>query len=467
MRLFKIALRNIFRNKRRSAMTGSAVAVATVAVLIFGAFISYMFAAFQTNVVQRAGHLTVFRTGYFLFGAGNPAAYGISDYRSVMKLIGDDPVLKQKIWVMTPSLALYGIAGNFSNDTSKTFVGIGVVPSDRERMRQWNEFGAGRPFVPDSKLSDDDSTRGTIGVGLARILGFCGQLKVPNCPVLPAAVKSPTKQMAALNDQFTDLLAQDVPPAEASRAGGMPTVDLLAATAGGAPNVVSLRLSGADPQSVKEFDDNYVGMHLGLAQQLLYGRGEHKITSIVLQLNHSDDMSVVRARLASLFKEHNLELEVRDFAELNPFYTQTRSFFGAVFLFIALIMGVIVLFTVVNTMSMTVMERTTEIGMTRALGVRRRSIRRQFITEGWMLGAIGATAGIAVAYVVATLVNNAGLSWTPPANVTPIPLKLFLFNRLTLVAATWIGLVLMATLAAFIPANRAAKLPVVDALRHV
>ena len=66
-------------------MTGLAVAVGAVAMLLFGAFQGYIFAGFQTGVVQRVGHLTVFRNGYFLYGAGNPAAYGIDDYKSVMR----------------------------------------------------------------------------------------------------------------------------------------------------------------------------------------------------------------------------------------------------------------------------------------------------------------------------------------------------------------------------------------------
>ena len=80
MMLFKIALRNILRNRRRSAMTGSAIAVGALAMLLFGGFTNYIFTGFQTGVVQRIGHLTVFRNGYFLYGAGNPAAYGIDDY---------------------------------------------------------------------------------------------------------------------------------------------------------------------------------------------------------------------------------------------------------------------------------------------------------------------------------------------------------------------------------------------------
>ena len=463
--LLKIGFRNILRNGRRSAVTGLAVAVGAVALLVFGAFQAFIFAGLQTQAVQRAGHLTVFRNGYFLYGAGNPAAYGIDDYKQVMATIAADPVLQPLINVMTPTLTLFGIAGNFEgeNDAAKTFFGVGVIPSDRERMRQWNEYGAGRPYTPDTRLADNDDTRGILGAGLARILNLCAPLKVANCPAPPAAKPDPAPTQ---QQDFSDLVRNDITGA-ADPDAKMPRIDLLAATAGGAPNVVSLYVSGAEPQSVKEVDDNYVGMHLALAQQLLYGRGEHKVTGIVLQLHRSEDMAAARARLAALFKEKGLDLEIRDFADLTPEYAQILNFFRSIFLFIAVIMGVIVLFAVVNTMTMTVMERTNEIGTTRAMGVRRSGIRRQFLLEGSLLGAIGATLGVLLAAVIALAVNHAGLSWTPPGNANPVPLRLYLFNGGPLILGTWLGLVLVATIAALIPANRAAKLPVVDALRHV
>ncbi|HZB94175.1 MAG TPA: FtsX-like permease family protein [Stellaceae bacterium] len=464
--LLKIGFRNILRNGRRSAVTGLAVAVGAVALLVFGAFQAYIFAGLQTTAVQRSGHLTVFRNGYFLYGAGNPAAYGIDDYKTVMATIGSDPVLKPLINVMTPTLTLFGIAGNFEgeNDAAKTFFGVGVIPSDRERMRQWNEFGVSQPYVPDTRLADSDETRGIIGAGLGRILNLCAPLRIANCPPPPAAKPKPGP--AAPQEDFSDLVRNDV-AGNADPDSHMPRIDLLAATAGGAPNVVSLYVSGAEPQSVKEIDDNYVGMHLSLAQQLLYGRGEHKVTGIVLQLHRSEDMAAARARLVTLFEEKGLGLEVRDFTELTPQYSQILNFFRSIFLFIAVIMGVIVLFAVVNTMTMTVMERTNEIGTTRAMGARRSGIRRQFLLEGSLLGAIGATFGVVVAAAIALAVNHAGLTWTPPGNANAVPLQLYLFNSGALIVGTWLGLVLVATIAALIPANRAAKLPVVDALRHV
>jgi putative ABC transport system permease protein len=466
--LIKIAFRNTLRNLRRSLMTGSAVAAGALALLLFGGFAAYIFAGLETNNVQRIGHLTVFREGYFLLGAGNPAAYGIDRYRDVIELIEGDPMLGPMINVITPTQSLVGIAGNFSGsvEASKTFLGTGLIPSNRERMRQWDELHASAGYVPDRRMSDADPSRGEIGVGLARVLGLCGPLGLHGCPALPAVRSSSGEAAGAASRDLTDLAARDL-AAGAQGSDPTPQIDLLAATAGGAPNVVQLAVGGAEPQGVKELDDNFVAMPLGLAQQLVYGRSEHKATGIVLQLHRSEDLPAARARLTTLFKQKHLDLEVRDFGELSPFYGQVKNMFSAIFLFIALVMGVIVLFAVVNTMTMNVMERTNEVGTIRALGVRRAGIRSQFTVEGVLIGAIGATVGAVLTLAIAALVNHAGLTWIPPGNATAVPLRLDVAGRAALVGGTWLGLAIVTTLAALLPANRAARLPVVDALRHV
>jgi putative ABC transport system permease protein len=465
--LLKIALRNILRNRRRSLMTGSAVAAGALATLLFGGFAAYIFAGLETNNVQRIGHLTVFRAGYFLFGAGNPAGYGIEHYQDVMALIGNDPVLRPMINVMTPTQSLLGIAGNFSgeNDASKTFIGVGLIPSDRDRMRRWDEFGTGATYAPDPRLSDHDDTRGLIGFGLARILGLCGPLALQNCPSLPTPTAASSQVVSAVNEDLGELARRDA--GGANDPPTAPHIELLAATASGAPNVVSLTVGGAEAQGVKELDDNYIAMPLPLAQQLVYGRGEHKVTGIVLQFHRSEDLPAARARLMSLIRSNHLDLDVRDFGELTPFYGQAVRLFSAIFLFIALVMGVIVLFAVVNTMTMNVMERTNEIGTIRAMGVRRGGIRSQFIAEGWLIGAIGATVGAALALLIAALVNHYGLTWVPPGNANPVPLRIAVTSSPGLIVGSWVGLVLIATIAALVPANSAARLAVVDALRHV
>jgi putative ABC transport system permease protein len=208
-------------------------------------------------------------------------------------------------------------------------------------------------------------------------------------------------------------------------------------------------------------------MNFSLAQQLVYGRGEHQATGIVVQLKRSEDVPTTRARLASLIASHGLDLEIRDFADLTPEYRQIIGLFGSIFSFISAIIGVVVLFTVANAMGMSVVERIDEIGTTRAIGVRRAGIRRQFLIEGALLGIMGATLGVVLAYIVADAVNRAGFTWTPPGAAQPVALRLYMEGAWNLLLGTWIGLILVATIAAFVPAHRAARMKVVDALRHV
>ena len=131
------------------------------------------------------------------------------------------------------------------------------------------------------------------------------------------------------------------------------------------------------------------------------------------------------------------------------------------------IIGIVVVFTVSNAMGMSVVERTDEIGTTRALGVRRSGIRQQFILEGIILGVLGASIGVAAAFVVAYAVNSGGLTWMPPGQAQPVPLKLYLFGAWNLIGTMWALLIVLAAAAALLPANRAARLQIVDALRHV
>ena len=468
--IFKIAFRSIFRNTRRSLTTMLTIAIGTAATLVFGAYTVYVTYGLQTSTVDRVGHLTVYRRGYFDFGTGNPAIWGIPHYNAVLKMIATDPVLQPLIAVATPVQSLAGIASNSESGELRTFVGTGFIPSDRDAMRRWDEYRVGRGGDPDTGLRDGDKSQGIVGVGMARVLGLCEKLHLGDCPKLPTGAPSEnaaSADVAGLPKQdFSDLAARDQ-PAAARHGPPAPRIDLLAATAGGAPNVVDLEVIHADPQGVRDLDDIYVGMHLVLAQELVYGRGEHRATGIVIQLHRTEDMPLARERLAALFKTHGLDLETRDFAEITPFYTQALNLFRSIFSFISVIIGIVVIFTVSNAMGMSVVERTDEIGTTRALGLRRAGIRRQFLIEGVLLGVMGATAGVLIAFIVSCLVNQGGLTWLPPGQAQPVPLKLYMFGAWDLVGWTWALLIGLAAVAALLPANRAARLQIVDALRHV
>jgi putative ABC transport system permease protein len=470
---FKVALRNIMRNRRRSVMTGLTIIIGTTAVLLIGGMMSYMTLDFQTATVRRGGHLTLFKKGFFEFGAGDPSAYGIENYQNLVQKIKDDDVLKERVAVVTPYQVIYGIAGNYSANVSKTFFGQGVVPDDRRNMRHWNDYGIDE-FKGDGWPLPDNPELGLVGAGLSRILGICEPLHVSNCPHLAVQNKSsgnvgglPDQDFTALEDKDQTKAASKAVSDPTAASNPMPRLDILAATADGAPNVVSMYVHHEEFQGIKDIDDNFIVMNLKLAQQLIYGVGEHKATGVIIQLKHTRDLPLARARLEALIGKLNMKLEVKDFTELTPLYKQTVGFFGFLFIFFMSIIGLTVGFTVMNTMGMSVMERTSEIGTMRAQGATRSDIKRLFLLEGCLLGIISVALGIVCTTLVTIIVNSTNIMWTPPTAADAVPLRLFLFNNPGMMVGVGILLVVLSALAAFWPARRAARVQVIEALRHV
>jgi putative ABC transport system permease protein len=114
---------------------------------------------------------------------------------------------------------------------------------------------------------------------------------------------------------------------------------------------------------------------------------------------------------------------------------------------ISLVVGAIV---IANIMFVSVVERTKEIGVRRALGARRKDIRRQFLLEAAMLSSIGGVIGVIIGALIAFAVNQVF-----PAQVRPS------FIVIGIAVATVTGL-----LAGWIPSSQASKLPPVEALRY-
>lgn len=465
MNILSLALRNLLRNRRRSLTTLLAMIIGAVCILLFGGYRQNIKLGLETGYIRGGGHLQVQHRDYFLYGAGDPLDYGIAHYSHVIEVLRADPVLSSMLTVITPTLQIGGIAGNYAAGVSRTAIARGDVAEEQARMRQWNDYGFGRAVVSVPLLGTPPDAA-VIGRGLARVLQVCAPLHLAGC-------RDPAPEASATADPMPqDIAALQQDAAQGTQTPGVsrrPRIQLLAATSHGAPNVADLSVVSAEDQGVKELDDIFVGLHLAAAQRLVYGNGPAQVTAIALQLHHTNQIPAARARLQQLLAGplKGEPLEVQDFATLNPFYGQTLGLFAAIFGFISILIGAIVLFTVGNTMSMAVVERTVEIGTLRALGLRRSGIRRLFLCEGVLLGAFGAVLGVLAAMLLATLINHSGLTWTPPGRVDPVPLNVRVWGESVLLSGTAVGLLLVAILSAWWPARRAARLDVVEALRHV
>jgi putative ABC transport system permease protein len=462
MKTFSIAVRNLLRNRRRSLTTLLAMIVGMCAILVFGGYARNVILAMQTGYVQLQGHYQIQRKDYFLYGSGNPAAYGIADYQRIIELVKQDPILAPMMTVVTPKLQLSGIAGNFAAGVSKTVLASGIVVEEQNKMRAWDDYGAmsySRPLT----LTGTTPDAVVVGTGVARMLQLCGALEVPNCkPPVP----NPVAEGRPVPDDIAALSALEQPADPQKNAT---TIEMLAANVRGAPNVTSLNVIKAENQGYKEADDVFMIMHLRQAQRLIFGGEKPQVTAIQIQLKHTSQMPVAKARLDELLATtlNNESLEVQDFQTLTPIYGQTIQFFNSVFGFISILIGVIVLFTVGNTMSMAVVERTVEIGTLRAIGQRRGGIRRLFVCEGLLLGVFGAILGVLIALTVSAMINNSGLTWIPPGYVYAYPIKSRVWGETGLILGSMAGLIVVAIISAWWPANRASKMIMVDALRHV
>jgi len=246
-------------------------------------------------------------------------------------------------------------------------------------------------------------------------------------------------------------------------------IEILASNVHGAPNVVRVQVRHAQNQGVKELDDVAIQMHLPQVQKLVYGRSEPGVTAIIVQLVHTTQIPQAQARLKKLLAESfkDSAIDVLDFATLNPLYGQSVNLLHSISGFVSVLISVIVLFTIGNTMGMAVIERTTEIGTLRAMGLRASGIQRIFMAEGALLGLLGAVSGVLIALLVAAIINQSGMTYVPPGRAAPVPLQVWILASPPLVIGTMIGLVLTAVVSAWAPARRAARMDVVTALRHV
>jgi putative ABC transport system permease protein len=82
-----------------------------------------------------------------------------------------------------------------------------------------------------------------------------------------------------------------------------------------------------------------------------------------------------------------------------------------------------------------------------------------------MLGVAGAVVGVVTAALLAGVVNRSGFTWTPPGR-SPVPLIIRVWGEHAMILATMLVLTGVAMLSAWWPAVRAARMNVVDALRH-
>jgi len=176
------------------------------------------------------------------------------------------------------------------------------------------------------------------------------------------------------------------------------------------------------------------------------------ITHIVVYPTAGTDVEALSARLEAALPS----VTTLTASEFDETIGATANLLSAIIVGVGLISLIVGGLSVVNTMAMSVNERTREIGIKRAIGGSRRRIVAELVAESGLIGLLGGLFGLGLGVLAVTLGNDAGRESGT---------ALF-----TLTATTAISSVIFATVlgmaAGILPATHAARLDPVQALRH-
>jgi putative ABC transport system permease protein len=399
----KLALRNVLRHRRRSGLAFGAIAFGVVALVLAGGFIERIFVDFrESSIRSHLGHIQITRPGFRTGASADPFAYLLPDDRVLLRAVEAEPQVR----LAAPRLFFNGLVS--AGETTLSFIGEGVEPGKENALSDAMTISAGKG------LADDDADGAILGEGLAANLG--------------------------------------VKPGD--------TLVLLATTAKGGTNAVEVRVRGTFYTVTKAYDDVALRVLLPTAQRLLRVDGVH---SWVLLLRDTDRTGTVLASLRSRLASQGVELT--PWWDLADFYNKTVSLFSRQLGVVRFIVGLIIVLSISNTMIMSVLERTWEIGTSMALGIKRRDILLMFLAEGTLLGALGAACGLAIGAVLAVVLSAIGIPMPPPPGMSHGFIGGVLLTPALLLGA--FAIAVGTTLAASIyPARKASRLPIVDALRH-
>ncbi len=228
---------------------------------------------------------------------------------------------------------------------------------------------------------------------------------------------------------------------------GLRVGDKLRLDAGqGQESVVSV--AGIFQLGVRELDTRYVYLGMQQAQSLLNLPGA--ATSLDLKLHHifeAQTMATHISRLTGLQAQSWIETNTQLMNALQSQRLSTQMISSFVALSVAL--------GIASVLAVSVVQRTREIGILRAMGASRQQMLRVFLLQGAMFGLVGSLLGSLASYGLVAIFNNFS------AQLFYIPLDPWL-AVLAAGLATATGIV-----AAAIPARRAATLDPVQAIRHV
>jgi len=410
--MFTIALRGLWRNRRRTLLSLGVIAACALMLVLVDAFVGGSVHEFRDTVIDSTGHLQIGSLEYWSRSEEDPAVAMLhpGELSAVESVLAED----SEVASWSRSIDVSGLIGN--RDRSTMMIGTTIdIARDGSQIR-------GVRLAEGDLITQEDAREILVGQGLADQLGV-----------------SPGDQ-----------------------------INIAAFSLDGSLNAMTVRIAGIVRFFESEQDMFGAVIPLPLAQRLLKTEGVSRISvhlSEVRDLGEFEDLEIVRNRFHSLLSSTGTEILALRWDELVPSYEETKTFFDAIRLLARVGLAILAFFSILQIITLSFLERTREIGTLRAIGTRRGRILRMMLLEGSLLGVLGALVGTLGGCGLSSLVNVLGIAWQFPGASEPQAISMLLTPPAVIVP--FILTFVTSLISVIYPASRGANTQVVDALRHV
>ncbi|MBI5609108.1 MAG: ABC transporter permease [Deltaproteobacteria bacterium] len=403
--LLRIAVRNVLRNRRRTLITLAALLVGVgVMVSIRGVLNGFQASLVESVIAGQTGALQIHKKGYLQNVLAAPLTLDLPADAAALRKIES----VAHVTAVAPRIQFAGMV-NLGEET--IFLALQAVDPAREFKVCWLRrdtiFDGGR--FKDGTVAD--------------------------------AMVVTTEMDKALRDKASK--TKDPPALLASDKDGQLSGENVSL-------VGTLALNGPGERKLGV-------VRLDVAQRLL--KMEGRATELLVAVDHIDHIPAVQRALQAAMGP---EYEVSTWEDIAKFVVSARDRQNAIISVIAAIFMLLMLLGVANTMLMSVLERTREIGTMMAVGVRRGRIVVLFLFEALFIGGLGGVVGSGVGYGVVLALAKRGIEVTAPGSNVPFTIRPFVSPTYLLVVTVVAALGALGF--ALYPAWRASKLRPVEAL---
>jgi putative ABC transport system permease protein len=409
--LFKIAIRNLLRYKRRTLMTASLITIGVVFVLAYisiaGSFKNMMVAQITDSSL---GHLQVHRKGYMAAVESLPLNMNLKP--RPYKILEDTLKNQPEVEAYSPRIRFGGMFSNFVETTSIRLNGV----------------------YPDQEFK--------------------------TTPLLPSRIIKGEKHLNKGEILVPELLSMGmgVKPGD--------TVVIVTTNKDGSVNGKKFTVSGIlESAQGPGGRDGYINFEDAME---VLRMEEVEVSEVAIRIKDFSQESAFTKKLEGLLgKELNQKgkpiFDVHPWEKLSPFYNIAQMI-DVMSIFVKVMLVAIVLISIMNVMIMAVYERVREIGTIAAIGTFPRKILSMFVIEGFSLGVLGVIIGNLIGLSIIFVLNLSGITFDFGRQTglilraTIAPLDVAMISGIV---------ILISVLASLQPAWKASRMEPIKALRHV